>query len=85
VSQETKKQINDLVSESNVMVESLREFFYSVPIQCDPYSGVRVCSLVNLPKMWEYDPDMKIDPFEDPALHYRWSSSQNQLYSEISK
>jgi hypothetical protein len=22
--------------------------------------------------MWEYDPDMKIDPFEDPALRYRW-------------
>ena len=67
-----KKQINDLISESNSMLESLREFFYSVPIQCDPYIGVEARCIINLPKMWEYDPDMKFDPLEDPALHYRW-------------
>jgi hypothetical protein len=72
MSQETKKQIDRLISESDVMLESLREFFHSVPIQCYPYLGVGACSVVDLPKMWEYDPDMKIDPFEDPALRYRW-------------
>lgn len=67
-----KKQIDDLISESNDMLKSLREFFYSVPIQCDPYTGIEACSVTNLPKMWEYDPDLKFDPSEDPALHYRW-------------
>ena len=78
--QNNKKQVDNLISESDVMLEALREFFYSVPIQCDPYVGVEVCSVSDLPKMWEYDPDMKFDPFEDPALHYRWFKlSQDQF------
>ncbi|WP_410509788.1 hypothetical protein RSJ42_06095 [Methanosarcina hadiensis] len=67
-----KKQIDNLISESNDMLKSLREFFYMVPIQCDPYTGIDACSVINLPRMWEYDPDMKFDQSEDPALHYRW-------------
>ncbi|MCC4770638.1 hypothetical protein FXV91_10715 [Methanosarcina sp. DH2] len=72
MSQEIREQIDGLISESDVMLKSLREFFHSVPIHCDPYRGIGVCGLADLPKMWEYDPDMKIDPLEDPALHYRW-------------
>lgn len=40
VSKETEKQIKDLISESDVLMESLRDFFYSVPIQYDPKLGI---------------------------------------------
>ncbi len=62
------------------MLESLREFFYSVPIQCDPHLGAGVGSVSDLPKMWEHDPDMKFDPFEDPTLCYRWFKLTNDQF-----
>lgn len=77
---DNKKQINDLISESNVMLESLREFFYSVRIHCDPILNEGGCSISDLPKMWEYDPDMKFDPLEDPAFHYRWFKLTNDQF-----
>lgn len=80
MSHESKKQIEDLISESYALMESLREFFYSVPIQCDPYLDVGFGSISDLPKMWEYDQEMKIDPFEDPALHYRWFKLTNEQF-----
>jgi hypothetical protein len=72
VSQETKKQIEDLIFESDVLMESLREFFYSIPIQYDPSLCTGIFSVSDLPKLWDYDPDVKTDPLEDPVLHYRW-------------
>lgn len=80
MSQEFKKQIEDLISESYALMESLREFFYSVPIQCDPYLDVGFGRISDLPKMWEYDQEMKSDPFEDPALHYRWFKLTNEQF-----
>lgn len=82
MSQETKKQIKDLISESDVLMESLRDFFYSVPIQYDPKLGIGVCSIADMPEMWDYDSETKTDPFEDPVLHYRWFKLTNDQFLE---
>jgi hypothetical protein len=82
VAQETKMQIEDLISESDLLMESLRSFFYSIPIQHDPYLGSGICSIADLPKLWEYDSETKIDPFEDPVLHYRWFRLTQEQFLE---
>lgn len=74
MSEEIKKQIEDLISESNDLMESLRNFFYSVPIQYDPFLGIGPFSISDLPHMWDYDLDVNTNPYDgEPApLHYRW-------------
>jgi hypothetical protein len=74
VSEEIKKQIEALISESEIMLESLRKFFYSVPIQYDLFTGIGPFSVSDLPTTWDYDFNIYTNPCEEePALlHYRW-------------
>lgn len=84
MSEEIKKQIEDLISESNDLMESLREFFYSVPIQYDPFLGIGPFSISDLPKMWDYDLDVNNNPYdgEPVPLHYRWFKLTNDQFLE---
>jgi hypothetical protein len=74
VSEEIKKQIEDLISESNDLMESLSKFFYSVPIQYAPFLDIGPFTISDLPKMWDYDLDPNTNIYEgEPApLDYRW-------------
>lgn len=82
MSEEIKKQIQDLISESNDLMESLRKFFYSVPIQYDPFLGIGPFSISDLPSMWDYDPDVNTNPYagEPVPLHYRWFKLANDQF-----
>lgn len=84
MSEEIKKQIETLISESNELMESLRKFFYSVPIQYDPFLGIGPFSASDLPKMWDYDPDIYTNPYEgEPIpLHYRWFKLTHDQFLE---
>ena len=50
MSEVIKKQIEDLISESNSLLEGLRKLFYSVPIQYDPFLEIGPFSVSDLPK-----------------------------------
>ena len=82
--EEIKKQIKTLISESNELMESLRDFFYSVPIQYDPLLNIGPFSVSDLPKMWDYDLDIYTNPYEgEPApLHYRWFKLTHDQFLE---
>lgn len=82
MSEEVKKQIEDLISKSNELLETLRKFFYSIPIQYDPFLGIGPFSVSDLPKMWDYDPDINTDIYEgEPVpLHYRWFKLTNDQF-----
>jgi len=84
VYEEIKKQIEDLISESNELMESLRKFFYSVPIQYDPFIGIGPFSVSDLPQMWDYDLEGDTNPYdEEPSpLHYRWFKLTNDQFLE---
>ena len=84
MSEEIKKQIETLISESDELMESLRKFFYSVPIQYDPFLGIGPFSVSDLPKMWDYDLDIYTNLYEgEPApLHYRWFKLTNDQFLE---
>ncbi|MDY9927809.1 hypothetical protein [Methanosarcina sp.] len=84
MSEEIKKQIETLISESDELMESLRKFFYSVPIQYDPFLGIGPFSVSDLPKMWDYDLDIYTNPYEgEPApLHYRWFKLTHDQFLE---
>ena len=74
MSEEIKRQIEDLISESGDLMESLHKFFYSVPIQYDPFLDIGPFSISDLPKMWDYDLEVDTNPYEEEpsSLHYRW-------------
>ncbi|RPJ79665.1 MAG: hypothetical protein EHM20_00720 [Alphaproteobacteria bacterium] len=74
VYEEIKTQIEDLISESNDLMESLRKFFYSVPIQYAPFLDIGPFSISDLPKMWDYDLEVNTNIYEgEPVpLDYRW-------------
>ncbi|MGB9928290.1 MAG: hypothetical protein ACPK85_07760 [Methanosarcina sp.] len=83
--QETKEQIEDLISESENLMEALRKFFYSVPIQCDPFLAIGPFTVSDLPKMWDYDFDMvNANPYtgEPDPLHYRWFKLTKEQFLE---
>lgn len=82
MSEKIKKQIEDLISESNDLMEALRKLFYSVPIQYDPFLDIGPFSISDLPSMWDYDPDT--DPYtgEPVPLHYRWFKLTNDQFLE---
>jgi len=84
VSQETKKQIADLISESDILMESLRKFFYLVPIQYDPFLSFGPFSISDLPKMWDYDLEVNTNSYdgEPIPLHYRWFKLTNDQFLE---
>lgn len=84
MSEEIKKQIETLISESDELMESLRKFFYSVPIQYDPFLDIGPFSVSDLPKMWDYDLDIYTNPYEgEPApLHYRWFKLTHDQFLE---
>ena len=82
MSQETKKQIEDLISESDLLMESLRKFFYLVPIQYDPFLSIGPFSISDLPKMWNYDLEVNTNSYEGElvTLHYRWFKLTNDQF-----
>jgi hypothetical protein len=84
VFEKIKKQIEDLISESNDLMGSIRNFFYSVPIQYDPFLSIGPFSASDLPKMWDYDLDVNTNPYEgEPIpLHYRWFKLTNDQFLE---
>lgn len=84
MSEEIKKQIEALISESNDMIESLRKFFYSIPIQYDPVLDIGPFSVSDLPSMWDYDSDVNTNPYagEPVPLHYRWFKLTNNQFIE---
>jgi len=84
VSEEIKKQIEDLISESNSLLEGLSKLFYSVPIQYDPFLEIGPFSVSDLPKMWDYDTGIDANPYEgEPVpLHYRWFKLTNDQFLE---
>jgi hypothetical protein len=84
VSQETKKQIADLISESDILMESVRNFFYLVPIQYDPFLSFGPFSISDLPKMWDYDLEVNTNSYdgEPIPLHYRWFKLTNDQFLE---
>ncbi len=84
MSQETKKQIEDLISESYILMESLHKFFYSIPIQYDPFLSIGPFSISDLPKMWNYDLEINTNSYEgEPVpLHYRWFKLTNDQFLE---
>jgi hypothetical protein len=84
VSEKIKKQIEDLISESNNLMESLHKFFYSVPIQYDPFLDIGPFSISDLPMIWDYDSDVNTDPDtgEPVPLHYRWFKLTNDQFLE---
>lgn len=84
MSEEIRKQIEDLISESNELMESLRKFFYSVPIQYDPFLSIGPFRASDLPEMWDYDLDANINPYEgEPVpLHYSWFKLTNDQFLE---
>lgn len=84
MSQETKKQIADLISESDILMESLRKFFYLVPIQYDPFLSFGPFSISDLPKMWDYDLEVNTNSYdgEPIPLHYRWFKLTNDQFLE---
>ena len=84
MSQETKKQIEDLISESDLLMESLRKFYYLVPIQYDPFLSIGPFSISDLPKIWGYDLEVNTNSYEgEPIpLHYRWFKLTNDQFLE---
>ncbi len=84
MSEEIRKQIEELISESNDLMESLRKFFYSVPIQYDPFLSIGPFRASDLPEMWDYDLDVNINPYEGERvpLHYRWFKLTNDQFLE---
>jgi len=82
LSEEIKKQIEDLISESNSLLEGLRKLFYSVPIQYDPFLDIGPFSVSDLPKMWDYDIDTNSYEGEPVPLHYRWFKLTNDQFLE---
>lgn len=82
VSEEIKKQIKDLVSESNDLMESLRKFFYSIPIQYDPFLDIGPFSISDLPRIWDYDSNVNPYTGESVPLHYRWFKLTNDQFLE---
>jgi hypothetical protein len=84
VSQETKQQIEDLISESNILMESVRKFFHLVPIQYDPFLSIGSFNISDLPKIWDYDLEVDINPYrgEPTLLHYRWFKLTNDQFLE---
>jgi len=84
VSQETKKQIEDLISESDILMESVRNFFYLVPIQYDPFLSIGPFSISDLPKIWDYDLEVNTNSYEGElvTLHYRWFKLTNDQFLE---
>jgi hypothetical protein len=84
VSEEIKKQIEDLISESSDLMEALRRFFYSVPIQYDPILEIGPFSISDLPNMWDYDTPINTNPYtgEPVPLHYRWFKLTNDQFIE---
>jgi hypothetical protein len=84
VFEEIKKQIEDLISESNDLMESLHKFFYSVPIQYNPFLDIGPFSISDLPNMWDYDPEVNTNPYagEPVPLHYRWFKLTNEQFLE---
>lgn len=84
MSQETKKQIEDLISESYILMESLHKFVCSVPIQYDPFLSIGPFSISDLPKMWNYDLEINTNSYEgEPVpLHYRWFKLTNDQFLE---
>lgn len=84
MSEEIKKKIEDLISESNYLLEALRKLFYSVPIQYDPFLEIGPFSVSDLPKMWDYDTGIDTNPYagEPVPLHYRWFKLTNDQFLE---
>lgn len=85
MSEEVKMQIEDLISESNDLIGSLRKFFYSVPIQYDPFLSIGPFSISDLPRMWDYDLDVNnagLYTGEPVPLHYRWFKLTNDQFLE---
>ena len=82
---EKKEQIEALISESRSLLEALREFFYSVPIQFAPFLAMGPFTISDLPKMWDYDSDMiNTNPYkgEPDPLHYRWFKLTHEQFLE---
>lgn len=82
---EKKEQIEALISESRSLLEGLREFFYSVPIQFAPFLAMGPFTVSDLPKMWDYDSDMiNANPYkgEPDPLHYRWFKLTHEQFLE---
>ncbi len=82
MSEEIKKQIEALISESNDLMESLRKFFYAIPIQYDPFLDIGPFSVSDLPSMWDYDSDVNTYVGEPVPLHYRWFKLTNDQFLE---
>jgi hypothetical protein len=83
--QEKKEQIKALISESRSLLEDLREFFYSVPIQFAPFLAMGPFTVSDLPKMWDYDSDtVNANPYkgEPDPLHYRWFKLTHEQFLE---
>ena len=73
-----------MISESDLLMESLRKFFYLVPIQYDPFLSIGPFSISDLPKMWNYDLEVNTNSYEgEPVpLHYRWFKLTNDQFLE---
>lgn len=84
MSEEIKKQIEDLISESGDLMEALRKLFYSVPIQYDPFLDIGPFSISDLPNMWDYDTYINTNPYagEPVPLHYRWFKLTDDQFLE---
>lgn len=82
MSEEIKKQIKDLISESSDLMEALRRFFYSVPIQYDPFLDIGPFSISDLPNMWDYDSYINTNSYagEPVPLHYKWFKLTNDQF-----
>jgi hypothetical protein len=83
--QEKKEQIENLIFESRSILEDLREFFYSVPIQFAPFVAMGPFTVSDLPEMWDYDSDMvNANPYkgEPDPLHYRWFKLTHEQFLE---
>ena len=65
-------------------MESLRKFFYLVPIQYDPFLSFGPFSISDLPKMWDYDLEVNTNSYdgEPIPLHYRWFKLTNDQFLE---
>ncbi len=73
-----------MIFESSDLMESLRKFFYSVPIQFDPSLDIGPFNISDLPDMWDYDLNVNANPYkEEPVpLHYRWFKLTNGQFLE---
>lgn len=79
-----EKQIEDLISQSDKLIEALHKFFCSIPIQYDPIVDIGPFSISDLPRMWDYDSDVNTNPYngEPVPLHYRWFKLTSDQFLE---